>query len=388
MRAAAAAATAAAAEAARRAEERRRAREERLLSQQRWRSELAVEAESRQHPPTDTGVAGTEVSPPYYDRWFSSADRAEGYIDTTTTARSQELQDALPSEESISEATGITGTVYKLYRKAKSVWDATHIAFNELVDGKISVSVPRQPPGEKLQFRQDQYIPGTRYNRTTLVFTTAKSLLWKAARGLGTTLGISVGTNIIDYTIGEHSEKGVISNEFLASTTVDFAEAGLTGMAAAGLVGGSFAFAAGLGAVFTGPLWIPVAITAVVGLGLGWVVDQIVDIDKLKQQVADGFSALGGIYENSKTIISVGTDRVVEAVSNFANDVVDTSKEVIETVSDAVGNFADDVVDVGNEVAETVGGALQQAGQTVSNTIDKAASAVSNFFGGLFGGGS
>ena len=84
MRAAAAAAAAATAEAARRAEERQRAREERILSLQYKLSELAVEAETEHQPQADTGVAETEVPPPYDDGWSSSADRAEDYFDTIT----------------------------------------------------------------------------------------------------------------------------------------------------------------------------------------------------------------------------------------------------------------------------------------------------------------
>jgi hypothetical protein len=59
--------------------------------------------------------------------------------------------------------------------------------------------------------------------------------------------------------------------------------------------------------------------------------------------VADGLSAWGGIFENTKTIIGVGADRATEAVRNAAGHVVDAGKQAVETVSETVGYVADKV---------------------------------------------
>jgi hypothetical protein len=333
-------------------------------------------------------------------------NQPQGISNPQAGAGAQGSKSAFVSEETISEAADNAGSLAKLYRKARGVSNASEIAFNELADGYISVSAPGIPAGQKLQFRLDQYIAGTRYSSPGLAFATGQSLIWRTVNGLGANLGISAAVNAIDYGIGEHSDKGIGSKEFFASTLVDFGVAGLTGLAAAGIVGVVITAAS-----ITAPFAAAVAATALLGIGLGLVVNHVFDMDRLKgkvtdgfiawggnfeniktivrvgtERVADGFSAWGGIFENTKTIISVGADRATEAMRNAVDHVVDAGKQAVETVSGTVGDMADKVSYSVNKVTETTTNALKQAGQSVSDTIGKAANAASEFLGGLFGG--
>ena len=279
-----------------------------------------------------------------------------------------------------SEGTSLIGSLAKWTKKVKGLWNAAGLAFNPLTSGHYSVSAPGQPPGDKLDFRQGQGYAGTRYTVGGLASTTAKELLGRAAKGLAFSLGISIGVNIYDYGVGEHSDKGIISNEFAASTAVDFTQAGLTGLAAAGIA--SVIVIGAVTAGLTVPLVAALGLAIVVGAGIGYVVDKAVDTDKLKQQVADGFGTFPGILENAGTIISVGAQKVAEAVVKTINSIVDTCKEV----GGAVVDTAQEVGAAVRNVVSNAESSVAQAAQDVANTVSNTANTITGFVGGIFGG--
>lgn len=248
----------------------------------------------------------------------------------------------------------VTSKAVKYYRKAKGIWNMTGVAFNELADNKFSVSVPGQPPGKKLSFRQKLKIAGTRYNQSSKPALLSHSIRWKAVRGLWVTGLISLATNIVDFTVGENRDKTLRSNEFAASTLVDFALAGSIGVGAA----------VGFGAIVIGftlsaPLWLAALATAGTGLLLGWIVDQIIDIDKLKEKVTNGLSAFGGIYKNTKTIVDAGFQRISQQAG------------------EAVGKI--------NDSFRTIGDSISSVGNKLSNTANELKEKVGSFFGNLLG---
>ncbi len=241
----------------------------------------------------------------------------------------------------------------KYFRKARSIWNMTGVAFNEIADDKFSVSVPGQPPGEKLSFRQRLYIAGTRYNQTNQPAVLSHSIRWKAVRGLGFTALISLATNAIDFTLGENKDKGINSNEFLASSAIDFVQAGVIGVGSAILVCGIFTTF-----VISAPLWVPALIATGVGIGAGLLIDHFVDTDALKQKVADGFSAFGGIFQNSLTIAKVGAQRLGERVSERVSNVQDAVFETVQAVGDSIKTVGNKLSDVAQDVKEKVGSFL------------------------------
>lgn len=196
-------------------------------------------------------------------------------------------------------------------------------------------------------------------------------MLKKWSKGLRFSLGIPVVINLVDYGIGENSDIGVVSNEFAAPTTVDMAYAGLTGLAAAGVVAGGVAFLGGIldiAAIASAPLWATALVAAGLGIAFGAIIDQVIDTDELKRNVANGFAALPGILENGGTIISIGAGRPGEAV-----------EEAVQNIGEVIGNAVVDASDTVIEVAQTVA-------QTVSNAVQNAIDVITGFVDGLFGG--
>jgi hypothetical protein len=245
----------------------------------------------------------------------------------------------------------------KYYRKARGIWNTSGLVFNDLADDMFSVSAPRQPVGDKLSFRQKLYIAGTRYSVRNQPAVLSHSIRWKAVKGLGFTALISLATNYVDFEYGENRDIGVKSNEFLASTAVDFAQAGLIGVGAAVGVG---AVITGLG--LTAPLWAAALATAGAGLFIGWIIDQIIDTDKLKEQVANGFSAFGGIYENTKTIVNIGAQRIGQRITNGLSaykGIYDNAKTIVDVsaqrVSDTIDALGDNISTGVNEIKDKVG---------------------------------
>jgi hypothetical protein len=137
-------------------------------------------------------------------------------------------------------------------------------------------------------------------------------------------LGTSLLGNLWDFTLGEHHEEG-LGREFLVSTTSDFLLAMATGVAAAGIV-----VAMGLSL----PVWGTVAAVSVIGVAIGFALDQIGVGDWLKSQLNAGLEALGvrdtpipgtdrveegleawpGIFESAGVILRVGAQRVGQAL--------------------------------------------------------------------------
>jgi len=140
----------------------------------------------------------------------------------------------------------------------------------------------------------------------------------------------------------------------------------LTGLAAAGIVSAIVIGAAA--ASITVPLLAALGLATVVGVAIGYVVDKVVDTDKLKQQVADGFATFPGILKNAGTIVSVGAQKAGEAL-------VDTVQEIGDVVSNVASNTNSAIAEVAQDVSNTVSGAVQ-------NT----AVAFTGFVGNLFGG--
>jgi hypothetical protein len=173
----------------------------------------------------------------------------------------------------------------------------------------------------------------------------SRSLRWKAIRGLGVSLGISVVSNLIDFTWGENKNKGVRSNEFAASTMVDFAQAGLIGVGSALAVG---AVIAGVG--LSAPLWFAALVTAGVGLAAGAIIDSLVDTDKLKEKVSNGLSAWGGVFQNSLTIAKVSAERV--------RNVKDAVFETIDNVGDSIKTIGKNLSEAAQDVKDKIGGLL------------------------------
>jgi hypothetical protein len=266
---------------------------------------------------------------------------------------------ASPPSLEVDDPASTVARGIKYIKKAKGIWNSTALAFNRLSSGHISVSAPGKPPGSKLSFRLKQGFAGTRYTVPGLANRTAKQLLSKSASGLGLSLGLSVGVNMYDYGLGKHRDKGIRSNEFLASTAVDFAHAGLSGLAAAGVVAGAIAVAGAAGVTFvaTAPLWAAALATAGLGIFISNRVNKIWNMNKVKQDVAEGFKTFPGIIKNGKTIVSVGSLRAKEAIAKKAR--------AIKTI-------------VSDGTQEVIG--------TVLEGINSANSNVENFIGNLFGG--
>jgi hypothetical protein len=172
-----------------------------------------------------------------------------------------------------------------------------------LDSGYVSVSVDEAiEAGKKIPYRGDYGFFGTRYNPSTIGEITAGEI-WSGAKsnlGLGITLAGTLGANVYDYGWGEHRDEGLMSREFVASTLVDFGIAGMTGLAAAGMAAGGIAL---LGASV--PVAAAIAATAVLGLGIGALVDTLVDVEGIKEDFADGVDAWDGIADNAGVILDV-----------------------------------------------------------------------------------
>jgi hypothetical protein len=250
--------------------------------------------------------------------------------------------------------------------------------------------------------------PGTRYNVGTLGRVTAGNLIRGAARNVGMAIPLftTLAANIYEFGWGSQRERGIRSNEFAASAMVDFGAAALTGLAAAGLVAGTIVVltAAGFAAAATAPLAAVLAVTAILGVGLGFALDYFVDTDRLKANVANGLSAWGGIATNAATIMDVARQRVGEAVGNAVLSVRDTAAASAQTVSrgiqtaaQAVSGAAEQTWHAAETAAEQVATATRdavsivregaaQVVETTRETVGSAVEAARGFFQGLFGG--
>jgi hypothetical protein len=248
------------------------------------------------------------------------------------------------------EQSSLIVKIGKLIKSGVGIKETSGISYNLRPNGNWSVSAPLKEAGEKLKFRLGNYVRGTYYTADNLAKATSKSLMWKAAKGIGISLATSVGKNVYDYGLGEHADIGIKSNEFAASTAVDFAQAGLTGVAAAGAAAGAIVGLAAIG--ITAPLWAGVVAATVIGIGISALFSALVDTDKLKQKVADGFATVPGIVENGKIIVSAGVEKLGTALENAGTD---EPNVVTKVITDAAQTVSDIVLDATNAVTGLVG---------------------------------
>ena len=123
-------------------------------------------------------------------------------------------------------------------------------------------------------------LPGRNYLTSNLVGYQLKNLLANAKNGGGSSLLLSLAANALDYGHGEHSDKGIISQEFAVSVTVDTTltyAAGVTAVVLVGAVVTGFAITAA-----------PIAIlgaTVVVAVGIGVGLSTLGAPDMLKEDV-------------------------------------------------------------------------------------------------------
>jgi len=136
---------------------------------------------------------------------------------------------------------------------------ATGLVVAELEGGYVSVSAPAA-------VREELRLAGTRYLPSTVTEATETSLLRSAAgkASLVVSAVASLGTNLYEYGLGEHKDKGIGSQEFWVSTGVDFGLSISIGLFAAAFVVG---VAAATGAVVAAPVLL--VATPIVGVILG-----------------------------------------------------------------------------------------------------------------------
>lgn len=291
--------------------------------------------------------------------------------------------------DEVEEHSPLITTIYKILIKAKSVWATRVIRLNELVSGKISISVPGLSPGQKLGYRTEKwYIPGTRYNAENIPPTVAKGLFWRSVKGIGVSAATSVITNLFDFTLGENKTFGVWSPEFFSSTMVDFIKASVIGIGSAVLVGGALALAG-----VSLPFIAVAGITAGVALLAGFFLDKIIDTDQIKARIADGIRAWGGVFRNIGTIISHGARQTWQKISNgihawggIARNARTIISHGVERVRQGISNTTRNVVDTGRRVYESAKNTVKSVGDTISNLASSAKEKVGGFLGSLFGG--
>ncbi len=256
------------------------------------------------------------------------------------------------------------GRLVEAVEDGVDVLRARALRFRELASGHVSVSAPGRPPGMRLAFRRSLGYLGTRCNPLTLAGRTGAYLLreglGKAA--LGVPLVASTVANYLDWRRGRFRN----ANEFAASAMVDFAQAALTGLAAAGAVVVIVATLAP-----TAPLWGAVLVAALVAAGLGAVAGHFVDTSGLKRRVAEGLGAWPGIFRNAGTIARVLGKRAVE-----------TGERTVRRLGDGLRAWQGVA-----ENARTIGRVLtQRAGEWVGRQVETVSEKARSLWQGLLGG--
>jgi hypothetical protein len=305
------------------------------------------------------------------------------------------------SELSPEQASTITrglGLAAKYIRKLKKINSVAPLQFS-LLDGeyasvKVSEAIPR---GSKVPFRRSLGFAGTRYSWLTASRIKAAQI-WKAGRSnsaLGFALGLSVVQNVVDFGWGANKEKG-FGKEFMASTMVDFAKAGLVGLASAGMVAGGIALAGavGIAAAAAAPLWLVMGVTALLGVGLGIVADRLIEKHQIKERVAEGFTAWKGIAQNAGTIVNVGVQRLSEVANRKTAEIgqrvhqageaaagwAQSTQDELHRGLQQVGKRASDLIQDAQSTVQALGAEAKQAAGTLVDSV-------SSVFKGLFGGG-
>jgi hypothetical protein len=158
-------------------------------------------------------------------------------------------------------------------RTAEASYEASALQFRSLEGGYVSVSgSPDFSQAARAAAREAWELEGTRYLPETIAGRVSGGLLGRSVSRVSVlfSAGTALLGNLIDYGLGEHRETGVLSAEFAVSTLVDFGLALATGIASAALVA--------LGATLVGatlPIWGAVALTGLVGLGIGLLLEAV-----------------------------------------------------------------------------------------------------------------
>ncbi|MEW6569433.1 MAG: hypothetical protein AB1449_14960, partial [Chloroflexota bacterium] len=276
----------------------------------------------------------------------------------------------------------------RLTRAARNALTARAVMFRTLESGRISVSAPSRALGTRRMYLQRYGFRGTSYNPSTIRGITGKHLLSGAlSRGAWiTALVTSTIGNVIDYGFGRNRDKGIGSQEFFVSTAVDTVLAVGTGVAAAALVA--------LVLPATAPVWGAIAVTALVGLGIGYLMDRLGIAQRAKdylnagvdavepaaiefgERTTTGLHAWGGIADNARVIARVAADRARDGVEQAVRGAAEAAQGAISAVTNTVQ-------DATRAVRDQVTGAAEAARGVFAN----AAGTVRDFFGQLFGGG-
>jgi hypothetical protein len=215
------------------------------------------------------------------------------------------------SSETGLPATGDLALAARLGRLGYSglrAYQASAVSFSALGSGYYGVSVDpsRIPTGQRIPFRTDLGYAGTRYSASGLASATADHVL-EAANGrvaVGLAVGIPVALNVYDFGVGGHSEVGIRSPEFAASTLVDVGKSAAIGLAAAGavaLIVSAFAITApawGVGLVVAGAALLIGAGVELIRLEDGRNAD-----DALKEEVSEGLAAWREIAEDAGDLL-------------------------------------------------------------------------------------
>jgi len=269
---------------------------------------------------------------------------------------------------------------------------ASAIQFVALESGKVGVRVgPAVAIGSKIAFRTPYGFAGTRYNPSTVARITGRDLL-KGARSkwaLGISAVTSLAANLYDYGLGKNKDKGILSPEFAASTMVDYGLAAGAGLVAAGIVTAGGIAATGLlalvGITATAPAWLPIVVTAGVGLVIGLGLDYLGVGDGLKAKVVDGFKAWGGIANNAKVIGGVMAERATGALRQSRDVIVAKAQDASKALGGFVGGLAASVTSGVRKVASDAKSLVGRAGDTVVKTVQGVGNAVTGLVGGVLG---
>jgi hypothetical protein len=218
---------------------------------------------------------------------------------------------SFPPTGDVALAARLARLGYSAYRAG----EGSAVTFNPLPSGyySISVAADRVAVGERIAFRTELGYAGTRYGTAGLANATAEHVLDAANSriAVGLAVGVPVAVNLYDYGVGDHSDVGIRSPEFAASTLVDVGKSAAVGLAAAGAVALGVVIAAALGvtAVATAPAWGIALAVAGAGLLIGGLVEAIHLPDgregdeALKEEVTQGLEAWGDIFNDAGDLI-------------------------------------------------------------------------------------
>jgi hypothetical protein len=237
-------------------------------------------------------------------------------VTPTQPAAVLRTEPSFPPTDDVALAARLARLGYSAYRAG----EASAVSFNPLPSGyySISVAADRVAVGERIALRTELGYAGTRYGTAGLASATAEHIIDAANSNIavGLAVGVPVAVNLYDYGVGDHSDIGIRSPEFAASTLVDVGKSATVGLASAGLVAGGIALAVAVGgagvaaAVATAPVWIVIGAVAVVGLAVSAAIESIQTPDgrdaddALKQEVAEGIEAWGNTLSDAGQLIN------------------------------------------------------------------------------------